>query len=550
MGNSVDNTGRKIAHPDVVAELKTMSKALDRRRHCQRIKLGALRRDVQFLKYKFKLKAYLRMPVNGRWACPVSFCTQSYTRKSHMKSHITNSSEAEHEMPRDVFLRTLCHFCGDEACDNLIIQFLEHQGLFQVFMDFLRDQDLFQSNQADESEVVEGRKEKSQAPTPAIGSNVQDDHEMETTTEDKHGKMTPKSRQQARISKIVEDLSKSTQSDTEEGSKSGHEIDTPDSTDMLHKGSDHIEKRCSILPSPRSQALVEDHGSSFSSIAVPDKDSVSGDHVIVTKPDGDNENTSYSPAVQSKDRCGADTRRQSTTNIGFHDPEPAKRMQRTHFASKAAYISGSYTRVPPNLHRVSSESMLDLDDGLGLSHHYQPNFDARRQGDRIDANGFSSLDWELVPYSGYGPSAHHHHWASAGTSPFATQSLGLAYDGTTQGYPYGNIEDPVYSNRLMQPGRTQPLFYQLPSQALDLGPEYCSTNPYQAPHQQSQNFFNDGLINHANHFEQQTDPWKQKPGCSEFDIEQVPSFGEITAAKHDGGYNCKSILVTRPKTVI
>ena len=549
ISDSFNSTGRKIAHPDVVAELKTMSRALVRKRHGQRIKLDVLRRDVQFLKYKFKLKAYLRMPVTGRWACPVSFCTQSYTRKSHMKSHITNSSEVEHEMPRDVFLRTLCHFCGDEACDNLIIQFLENQELFPAFMEFL---ELLQSNQAKESEAVEGRKEKLQAPTPAIGSNVQDDHEMETTAQDKHGKMTPESRQQARISKIVEDLSKSTQSDTEEGSKSGHEIDTPESTDMLHKGSDHIEKRCSIsFPSPRSEASIEDHGSSFSSIAVPDEDSVLGDYVIVKKSDGENEDNSYSPAVQSRDRYGADAQHHSITNLDFYDPKSAELMQRTHFASKAPHIPGSYTQVPPHSHSVSSGSMLYLDDGLGLSHHYQPNFDARRQGDRIDANGFSSLDWEPMSYSGYGSSAHHHHWASARTSPFATQSLGLAYDGTTQGYPYGNIEDPLYSSRLMRPDRTQPLFYQLSSQALAMGPEYCGTNPYQASHQQTPNFFNDSLINHANHPEQQqTDPWEQEPGWSEFDIEQDPSFDGRLAAKHDRGYSCKSILVNRPKTVI
>ena len=542
--DSVELTRGMIAHPNVVAELKSMSKALARKERANLDVQGCDR--VLFLKFGLKLKAYLRMPGPGRWACPVSFCTQNYTRKSHMKTHVIHTNEEEHQISAVVFSRTFCHYCGDEALDVLFKKMLQDPelldpGQLQRLIERLQDLKQSRSNLTDKPEVVQ-RREHSQAPTPAVGSKIQDDYEKDTTFQEEQGKLTPKSRQQEHISKIVEHLPKSTRSDTEEDPRSGDETDTSDSADLLGKGGDHRRQRCSIsVSSPSLPSSNQDHGRSFSSSVASEGDSITGDYVIVTRSDGETEGDSKSSAVQSKDRRGAHTKRRPITNLDFGEPNSAEIIQRTHFAGRAARIPGRNTQVTPYLHGVSSENMPVLDDGLRLMRHYQPNYEPRRQVDRTYASNLSPLDWELVPYSGYGPSEHHQYWASAGAVPFATQTFGLTCNGTTQGYPRDNIEDPLYPYRMMQPDRTQPLFYQLPEPALVWGKEYYGTNPHQVPHQQIHNCFNDGLINRTNHFEQEDDTYEQTPGGSEIYIEEDMFIDEHSANNRDGRYECESI---------
>ena len=619
IGGSVDSTGRIIAHPGTVTELKGMSRLLERRRRCRHIVLDPSRCDLQVLDYELKLKALMRMPGTGRWACPVSCCTQSYTRKSHMKSHIADSKEPEHMRPRIVFKKTFCCVCVDHALDDLFERMKKYPEMFRGFWEILKnleqlernltdhpevveggkDLEQFERNLTNHPEVVEGGNDKSQASTPATGSKIQEDSEKEATARDEEGNMTP-GRQQAHISKIVEQLSKSTRSDTEEGSKSEDKTDTSD-TAVLRKGSRRGKKRCSIsIPPPSLQTSNKDHGrrltpsnvsegesiprdyvtvprsdgeASGSStspavqsnvaegesiprddVAVPKSDgevsgsstspvvqsnvaegeSIPRDYVTVPRSDGEASGSSTSPAVQSNDRRGADTQYQPIANPDFYNPNPAEVMQRAHIATNAAHIAGNDMWMAPYPYGINSDNVPDWDDGLRLSRHYQPNFVPGRQLDRFNANGLSALDWEPRPYSEYGYSERPQYWVPAGASPFATQTFGLTYDNTSQRYPYNNTEDPVFFNRLMQPLNAQPLFYQLPQHDSALGATYYGATPHQVPHQQMQTCFNNGLINHANDLEQQSDILEQESDCSETRIKKDPSVDEQSGNSHEG----------------
>lgn len=522
-GDAVDesdaNTGGIPADPKIVTNLKTVSNDLIQRPETE---LDNLKCDSERGAYGLELRALLRRRIDGRWACPVPNCTQSYSRKTHMKSHI-KSGQAEHQIPKEILSETLCPHCFDEARDKMIMKELE-------------DQKRSQSSLTDHPRVVEGRKETSQASTPAIGPTFQENCE-ETITQEEQAKMIPKDRQLAHISRIVEQLSKSTRSDTEESSGSGNGTDTSDSAEPLCKGGDRVKQRCSmIVPRPGSQASNKDRGRSFSSVIVSEgplavTPDILGNHAIITRSDGETEGNSDSPATQSRCRRGANTQHQPTIGLDFYDPKSTDIMQRRQPTSKAAHSPCRETQVPPSLHSVSRANKPDLHDGVRLPRNYQPYFNPEPQDDRTNANDLSSQGWKPLSYSGYGPSDHHQYLIPAGASVFATQLFGQRCDAGTQGYPNVNIEGPIYFNRSMQPDESQPLFYPVSEQAFALDAEYYGTDCHQVPHQQMQSWVNNGWSNPVNRLEQQNDSCEQKLGCSEIHGEQVPFImnGQFTA---------------------
>ncbi|CAF9933464.1 MAG: hypothetical protein HETSPECPRED_008650 [Heterodermia speciosa] len=532
VGDSQNTLRGELAYPKAVADLKELLEDLIRR---QDIESDADGLDLQRKFCVLKLKEYLRHQgsdgekkdskgeVKYRWACPAPNCSRSYSRKSHMRSHVVKSSGTDHQIPREAMSKVECCHCRDQAHDEMIMKKLKI--------------------------VMEGRKEKPPPSSPATGSKVQEGYGRETIAEEEQAIMTPKSRQRAHISRIVEHLSKSTQSDTEEGSRSGHETDTHDSADLLHKSGDRKKQLCSeSISSLGSDVPNTGRGRSFSPVVVSE-----GAHSMApdiprdcgnsTGSDGETAVDSESPIMQSRDRRGASTQHQPTTKLDFYHTRSPAIMQRRQFATKAWRIPGNDTPVPPHLSKPGSENEQHF------SRLYQPHFDPGHQVDRSNAKDLSCPDWELVSYSGYRPSEHHQYWASAGASPFLNQSLGLTRDGTIQGHPYDSIGVPVYSHQWLQPDGRQPL-YQLPEQALSLGADYYSTNAYEVPHQQIQNCFHDGLFHQNKHSEQQNNSCEQNPSGSEIYTEQNPSFDEPCANKCDGWYERKPILVARPETVV
>lgn len=535
-GDAVDesdaNTGGIPAYPKIVADLKKRLKSLIQRQS-KSIKLNAskraLKRDAakraaKRNAYDLRLRAFLRRSSDRRWACPAPSCTSSYTRKTHMKSHIMDSSTGEHQILKETLSKTLCPYCSDEARDKMIMKQLE-------------DRKRLQSGLTDQLRLVEGRKKKSLASTPAIGPTFQETYEKETIAQEEQPNMALNDPQQAHISRVVEHLSNSIRSDTEESSRSEDETDTSDSADSLCKGGDRVKQRCSvIIPPPRSQASNKDRGRSSSSVIVSEvplavTPDILGNHAIVTRSDGETGGNSDSPAAQSKCRRGANTQHQPTIGLDFYDPKSIDIMQRRQPNSKAAHSPGRETQVPPSLHSVSRANKPDLHDGVRLPRHYQPYFNPEPQDDRTNASDLSSQGWKPLSYSGYGPSDHHQYLIPAGASVFATQLFGQRCDAGTQGYPNDNIEGPVYFNRSMQPDGSQPLFYPVSEQAFALDAEYYGTDCHQVPHQQMQSWVNNGWSNPVNRLEQQNDSREQKLGCSEIHGEQVPFIlnGQFTA---------------------
>ena len=431
------------------------------------------RRDSQRDAYGFKLRAFMRLKSDGRWACPAPSCTHSYTRKCNMTDHVIDSSQADHQIPKVIFENTRCSHCRDQALD-------------ESRKKQLQDRKRSQRGPTDQPKVVEGRKEKPQASTPAIGSDFQEDYERETIPLEEQAIMPPKIRQQAH--RLVQNLSKSIGSETEESSRPGNGPGASGIADPLYNNGDHMKQRCSIaVSSPSSQASMKDRGRSFPFLVDSERtlavaSDVPANYVISKRSDGETEALSNTPAAQCRDRLGADAHHQSTRKLDFYDPQSPDIMQQRHLASKTAHIPGCVTRVPPYPFSVSRENKPDFEELLRLSPHSQPECYPERQVDRINATEFSPLGWEPVQYSGYAPSDHHQYWASAGASSFANQSLGQMCAITTQGFPNDNIHDPLYFNRSMQPDRSQPLFNQFSKQALALGAGHYGMSPHQVPH--------------------------------------------------------------------
>ena len=449
VSGSKANTRARLGHPNKVAKLKAMLQGLITRKD---IILDDEGRDSQRDAYGFKLRAFLRLRSDGRWACPAPSCTHSYTRKCNMTDHVIDSSQADHQIPKVIFENTECSHCRDKALD----EFRKKQ---------VQDRKRFQSDPTDQPKVVGGRKEKPQASIPAIGPDFQEYYEREIITQEEQAIMSPKVREQAH--RLVENLSKSIRSDTDDISRSGNEPETSGIADPLYKDGDHTKQRCSIaVSSPSPQASIKDRGRSFpfpidseGTLAVTSD--VPANYVISKRSDGETEAISNPPAAQCRGRFGADTHHQSTRVLDFYDPRSPDIMQQRHLTSKSTYITAHDTQVPPYPFSVSRENMPDFEELLRLSRHYRPEFYPERQADRINATESSPLGWEPVQYSGYGASDHRQYWASAGASSFANQSLGQICAITTQGFPNDNINDPLYSNRSIQPDRSQPPFYQL-----------------------------------------------------------------------------------------
>ncbi|KAL8789361.1 MAG: hypothetical protein Q9195_006834 [Heterodermia aff. obscurata] len=530
VSNSCETIPQKPSLSGLVGRLKYLVAHLEGRR---KIVLEVDGFDLEHEACGVELRDYLRLEGGGYdcWPCPAPSCSKSYGSKSHMKTHVVGSSGAEHKVPREAMKRK-CDTCRDAAVDDMI------RERIQVLKRLRNDLN-------DQPEVIGGRKQNFQVSTPAIGSNFQG-HEKEAVVQEELDKVTPEDRQQARISRTVEDLSRTTRSDTEEESWSGHETDTSESADLF-------PKRSITASSPGSQVSNKDRDRRFSSIADSDgalamTSVIPRDHVVVTRSDGETEGISKSPAVQSKGRPGSNTQGQPGTNLDLYHTESAEIIQRRKSAGKARRIPGSDTQVPLYLPSVSCKKKPDPVNRLIPPHLYQPNFGPGRQVARVNANDLGSSDWELVSSSEYGPSEHHQYWASAGVSQFANQSLGLACDGTAQWHPHENFEAPVYSNQSMQPDGRQPFFYQLPEQAEALGAEYYGTKPHQVPHQQIQNCFHNGWMNQDNYFEQQNDTREQKLDCSRFYNEQDPSIDGQCASKCGGWYERRSSLVLSSET--
>ena len=72
--------------------------------------------------YAIELRAWLRQKAVDRWPCPAFDCNQRYTRKSHMKDHVTKSVDHKHKIPKSIFREIICYYCGDFARDQMIIQ--------------------------------------------------------------------------------------------------------------------------------------------------------------------------------------------------------------------------------------------------------------------------------------------------------------------------------------------------------------------------------------------------------------------------------------------
>ena len=437
-----------------------------------------------------------------------------------MKSHIMESSAGDHQILKEILSKTLCCYCSDEARDKMIMKQLE-------------DQERLQSGLTDQLRVVDGRKEKSQASTPAF----QENYEKETIAQVEQANVALDDPQQAHISRVVEHLSNSIRSDTEESSRSEDDTDTSNSAKSLCKGRDRVKQLCSmIVPSPGSHASNKDHGRSFSPVNVSEgplavTPDIPGNHAIVTRSDGEAEGNSDSPAAQSRCRRGVNTQHQPIVGLNFYDPKSTDIMQRIQPTSKTAHSPGLDTQVLPSLHSVSKANKPDLHDGVRLPRHYQPYFNPEPQDDRTHASDLSSQCWKPLSYSGYGSSDHHQYWVSAGASSFATQLFGQRCDTAIHGYLNGNIEGPVYSSRSMQPDGSRPLFYSVPEQAFASGAEYYGTNSHQVPHQQIQSWVNNGWSNPVNRLEQQDNSREQELGCSEIHGEQVPFImnGQFTA---------------------
>lgn len=76
--------------------------------------------------YEFELRAFLRpKKINGKkigcWPCPALDCSQTYSRKSHMKDHVKQAGDARHHVVRSIVGKIRCCYCGDAARDALII---------------------------------------------------------------------------------------------------------------------------------------------------------------------------------------------------------------------------------------------------------------------------------------------------------------------------------------------------------------------------------------------------------------------------------------------
>ena len=71
--------------------------------------------------YAFELRAMLRQKFVGRWLCQAINCNQSYSRKSHMKGHVTTTKDDRHYLVRWILKRIRCCYCGDSALDEKVL---------------------------------------------------------------------------------------------------------------------------------------------------------------------------------------------------------------------------------------------------------------------------------------------------------------------------------------------------------------------------------------------------------------------------------------------
>lgn len=527
----------------IVAGLKEKLRELAQRQH---IPLDIHGRDPQRDVYAFELRAMLRQKAVGRWTCPAFDCNQSYTRKSHMKGHIMTSMDVRHGMVRSILSEIRCCYCGDEARDIMIIAQQQNKERFEAGHGFLSrvteiaGEETPRQMQADLRTDGESESQASaSAPQERTTSMAEDD-------------------QEAHISKIVEDLSRSNNSDTEVTSVPVFKVESPASASIVCREYDPAQHDCSPSPScGGSPTSIEVKGTRSSHMNAQDE-LLTGkvDHCdpnndrIRELPDGSTPDSSSSRFMDSTDHAEVSIQKPMAGNSDSYGTKLSGVVRQRNHPKRPTPISRSKTSRSSYLDEISSHSIAGLGTQLRSQRYIQPDTAVGPLFHQSTAIHPGSLDWQSMPQPSYVPSQQHQYWITAGNPSynpsFPASSLDPMYGAGYTGYCNDSLELSEYAHQPKERIASQPPPYGYPHQSYPANSQLQHLGSRTVPDHLSKDTMSEELGNHLDYVGGFDYPCSTDPRSPEVVIKQSPSLEQHSLPMPNGedrilsqGYLCR-----------